>query len=248
MTCSEISDFIYYINVWYSITCSQNRMTDWIVSRPVLSMPATLSSALLFLPAGFLVLVCWRRICKGGVVPARFFVWCWRLWLLDRRWTLIMTCIAPNMTTTRTIILTSRSCAPRMRNSAPSMESTVRNVYIIIIFLSSIRSKIETCYGCYKTESFHLFKGLPKFIFPFGWYFWIIFGILSELILSTWSFQCFLYWHMNSVICEICNSVKMSSFLLWPQRVYPAVLPRKRISADINLLSSVLLTVHASLP
>jgi hypothetical protein len=28
-----------------------------------------------------------------------------------------------------------------------------------IIYLSSIRS-VETCYGCYKTESFHLFKGL----------------------------------------------------------------------------------------
>jgi hypothetical protein len=56
--------------------------------------------------------------------------------------------------------------------------------YIIIIFLSSIRS-IETCYGCYKTESLHLFKGLPEFLFPFGWYFIIIFGILSELILST---------------------------------------------------------------
>jgi hypothetical protein len=32
---------------------------------------------------------------------------------------------------------------------------------ITIIFLSSIRS-IETCYGRYKTEFFHLFKGLPK--------------------------------------------------------------------------------------
>jgi hypothetical protein len=61
---------------------------------------------------------------------------------------------------------------------------------IIIIFLSSIRS-IETCYGRYKTESFHLFKGLPKFLFPFSWYFRIIFGILSELILSTCSFQFF---------------------------------------------------------
>jgi hypothetical protein len=40
----------------------------------------------------------------------------------------------------------------------------------------------------------------------------------------------------------------MSSFLLWSQRVHPAVLLRKRISADINLLSSVLLIVHASLP
>jgi hypothetical protein len=50
----------------------------------------------------------------------------------------------------------------------------------IIIFLSSIRS-IETCYGCYKTEFFHIFKGLPTFLFPFGWYFRIIFGILSEL-------------------------------------------------------------------
>jgi hypothetical protein len=34
---------------------------------------------------------------------------------------------------------------------------------------------------------------------------------------------------MNSVICDICNSVKMSSFRLWSQQVYPAVLLRKRI-------------------
>jgi hypothetical protein len=60
--------------------------------------------------------------------------------------------------------------------------------FIIIVFLSSIRS-IETCYGCYKTESFHLFKGLPKFLFRFGWYFRIIFWILS-----TCSFQFFLFW------------------------------------------------------
>jgi hypothetical protein len=79
---------------------------------------------------------------------------------------------------------------------------------IIIIFLSSIRPLV-TCYGNYKTESLHLFRGLPKFLFPFGWYFRIIFGIL-QLILSTCSFQFFLYWYMNSVICEICNSVKMS--------------------------------------
>jgi hypothetical protein len=35
--------------------------------------------------------------------------------------------------------------------------------------LHSIRST-ETCYGRWKTESFHILKGLPKFIFPFGWY------------------------------------------------------------------------------
>jgi hypothetical protein len=34
---------------------------------------------------------------------------------------------------------------------------------------------------------------LPKFIFPFGWYFRIIFVILSELILLTCSFQFLLY-------------------------------------------------------
>jgi hypothetical protein len=39
---------------------------------------------------------------------------------------------------------------------------------------------------------------------------------------------------VNSVICYICNSVKMSSFLLWSQRVYPVVLLRKHISADIT--------------
>jgi hypothetical protein len=40
----------------------------------------------------------------------------------------------------------------------------------------------------------------------------------------------------------------MPSFLMWSQRVYPAVLLRKHISADINILLSVLLTVYASLP
>jgi hypothetical protein len=33
---------------------------------------------------------------------------------------------------------------------------------------------------------------------------------------------------MNSVICDIYNSVKMSSFLLWSQRVHPAALLRKK--------------------
>jgi hypothetical protein len=42
----------------------------------------------------------------------------------------------------------------------------------------SIRS-IETCYGRYKTESFHLFKGIPKFLFPFGWYFRIASLVIS---------------------------------------------------------------------
>jgi hypothetical protein len=32
-----------------------------------------------------------------------------------------------------------------------------------------------------------------KFLFPVGWYLRIVFGILSELILSTYSFQFFLY-------------------------------------------------------
>jgi hypothetical protein len=71
-------------------------------------------------------------------------------------------------------------------------------ISIIIIFLYSIRS-IETCYGRYKTESFHLFKGLPKFIFRFGWYFRIIFGIMSELTLSACSFKFF-----SVLIYEFC--------------------------------------------
>jgi hypothetical protein len=63
-------------------------------------------------------------------------------------------------------------------------------IIVIIIFLSSIRST-ETCYGRYKTESFHLFKGLPKFLFPFVWYF----GILSELILSYRIVNLTFPWH-----------------------------------------------------
>jgi len=61
--------------------------------------------------------------------PLVILVPCWRLWSQDRRWKLIMTCIALNMTITRTIILSSRSCAPPIRNSAPSMENTVRNTW-----------------------------------------------------------------------------------------------------------------------
>jgi hypothetical protein len=53
---------------------------------------------------------------------------------------------------------------------------------------------------------------INKFLFPFGWYFRTIFGILSELILSTCSFQFFLYWYMNSVICDIFYSVKNGEF------------------------------------
>jgi hypothetical protein len=60
--------------------------------------------------------------------------------------------------------------------------SRIISIIIIIIFLSSIIRSIETCYGCYKTESFHLFNGLPKFLFPFDWYFRIIVGILSGVV------------------------------------------------------------------
>jgi hypothetical protein len=56
--------------------------------------------------------------------------------------------------------------------------------FIIIIFVSSITS-IETCYARYKTESFHLFQGLPKFIFPFGWYFKIILGPLCNTLKAS---------------------------------------------------------------
>jgi hypothetical protein len=110
-----------------------------------------------------------------------------------------------------------------------------RPAYNFVIFLSSIRS-IEICYGRYKTESFQLFKGLPKFLFPFGWYIRIIFGVLSELILSTCSFQIFLYWYMNSVICEICNSVKSLHFFCGPNE---CILQSSSGNAFL-LLSSVL--------
>jgi hypothetical protein len=72
-------------------------------------------------------------------------------------------------------------------------------------------------------------------------FFSLLIGVLESFLGSCQSSSCqhalsnfFLYWYMNSVICDICNSVKMSSFLLWSQRVYPAVLLRERISADIT--------------
>jgi hypothetical protein len=62
--------------------------------------------------------------------PLVVLVPCWRLWSQDRQWKLIMTCIARNMTTTRTIIRNNRSSAPHTRSCAPSMENTVRNVHM----------------------------------------------------------------------------------------------------------------------
>jgi hypothetical protein len=85
-------------------------------------------------------------------------------------------------------------------------------------------------------------------------FFSLLVGILESFLGFCQSSSCqhalfnFFCTDMNSVICVICNSVKMCSFLLWSQRVCPAVLLRKRISADIYLFSSVLLLVHASLP
>jgi hypothetical protein len=60
------------------------------------------------------------------------------------------------------------------------------------------------------------------------------------------NFSCTDVWILLSVRFVIL--LKCLNFFLWSQRMYPADLLRKRISADINLLSSVLLTVHASLP
>jgi len=65
--------------------------------------------------------------------PLVVLVPCWRLWSQDRRWKLIMTCIARNMTTTRTIIRNNRSSAPHTHSCAPSMENTVRNVHMFQI-------------------------------------------------------------------------------------------------------------------
>jgi hypothetical protein len=54
-------------------------------------------------------------------------------------------------------------------------------------------------------ESFHLFKGLPKFLFPFGWY-WKSFLGSCQHALSNFS-----YTDIWILLCEICNSVKISS-------------------------------------
>jgi hypothetical protein len=68
-------------------------------------------------------------------------------------------------------------------------------IIIIIIFLSSIRS-IETCYGCYKTESFNLFKCLPKFIFN-------LVGILESFLGSCHPVN-MLFPIFPVLTCEFC--------------------------------------------
>jgi len=50
-------------------------------------------------------------------------------------------------------------------------------IIIIIIILSSFRP-VETCYICFKTESFHHFRDVPKLLFPLVDSFF--FGILLE--------------------------------------------------------------------
>jgi hypothetical protein len=71
---------------------------------------------------------------------------------------------------------------------------------IIVIFLSGIRPS-ETCFRYYGIESFHCLWGLPKFLFPFYWYFKVFYGTLSVLILWTLSLQFILCFSINALIC-----------------------------------------------
>ena len=80
-----------------------------------------------------------------------------------------------------------------------------------------------------------LFKVLPSRLHPFGLKFSIIFGILLFFLVTCGSqFDLCLLMFWSTVSAS--NSFKISSFLLLSNRVYPAVLLKKKIiSIDINI-------------
>ena len=83
-----------------------------------------------------------------------------------------------------------------------------------------------------------LLKGLPSSLLSFGMYFSIIFGILLLLILVTCCSQFRLCpLSLSSTVSTFISS-KMSSFLLWPNSEYSAVLLRNFI--DVNRLIAFL--------
>jgi hypothetical protein len=82
-----------------------------------------------------------------------------------------------------------------------------------------------------KAESFHHFHGLTKCLFFLLDDILLSFLILSDLILSIYSFQ----FYLLSVIGGNCNIVTISSFLLWCGKLYPKVILIKHISEIWNL-------------
>lgn len=109
--------------------------------------------------------------------------------------------------------------------------------------LSSIRPVDKTHWRYYKIEAVHCFRCLSKSLFLFGWYFKIVF-----VILSAHSFQFPLSCPMKPVIRWIYNSFIIVSFILRSKRLYPSVLLMTSIPAVVSPLSSVLLHIaHDSL-
>ena len=69
----------------------------------------------------------------------------------------------------------------------------------------------------------------------------LFFHILLLFILITRHSQFDLYHHRFSSTVSTFNSRKISSFLLWSRRVYPAVLLKNFISNDVNNFLSFIL-------
>ena len=93
-----------------------------------------------------------------------------------------------------------------------------------------------------------LFKRLPSRLRPFGLpYFSIIFRILLLFTLVTCRCQFDFNFLSFSSTVSTSNSSKISSFLSWSKRVYPALLMKNFISTDLTLFLSSFLMVQISL-
>ena len=78
-----------------------------------------------------------------------------------------------------------------------------------------------------------LFKVLPSYHLQFGLYFSIVFGIMLLFILficrNKFDLYLLRFWSTNSNF----SSSKMSSFIFWAKRVYPAILLKQFISSSL---------------
>jgi hypothetical protein len=100
---------------------------------------------------------------------------------------------------------------------------------------------------CENHWSSSLVSGLPGRRLPFGWQFRSCFGsLLSSILWTCWNHLC-LYVHNLSSEGVTWSSSKISSFLLWSRRVYPAVRCKYLISAVRSLFLSHCLIVQISL-
>jgi hypothetical protein len=88
-------------------------------------------------------------------------------------------------------------CTTGSREEVPGERKLWREVTMMIIIILFSTNPIHTCYGYYKTESYHRFWDLPKLLFTSGCHF-RLFWVILDLFLSPSSFKFLLYEYLQS--------------------------------------------------